>query len=666
MVNSATKGHRLSTAIRLLAWGFGLLYVYSRLLPARVVKTYPSGRSIDDAWTEIMHVAFVQHLQFGRDIVFTYGPWGFLARGYYPATFLISMAAWFVLASVFICAGWRVARSFTQNESIAWIWLIGFTALASLPIGYDISNRLAAWAVLLLFLHFFVETGPFSVCQAMLVFTLGWLGLVKFTGFMEGVFLVAIIAADNVVRHRRFPWVIPLWLASVLFFWLLAGQQMRWLWPFLKNSWEVTNGYGDAMSLGDIFVLNPLIFAVVAAGFCVLGIILIKPPHRAARCFFAAGLSGILFLTFKQGYVRDDNQHEVIAAITLLLTGLACVAMAVSQKKRLLIAALGLVCISTIMAWSKFNGSIYPASFYLQLTSTLEPENLFSPLTGLLWSHRLRHDRDKKLAYEREKTPLPPVQGGADLYDCYQGALFANGIDYHPRPVIQSYSAYTPGLAQMNAEWLRSDRAAANIFFAIQAFDERFPSLDDGFSWPELLTRYDILGRSDPAGTYLRLSRSTTPREYRLAPLQETTVVLGKPFALPITNGPVWAEIEIKETLAGHLCSFFYKPTVLTAGIELADHTEKTVRIIPGMARAGFLVSPYIADNASFLALAEGDQAVLSSQAVASLTFHESGGFGPAFCYQPQIKIRFYRPDFPKQKIHFKIPQNLSGDRQVK
>jgi hypothetical protein len=218
----------------------------------------------------------------------------------------------------------------------------------------------------------------------------------------------------------------------------------------------------------------------------------------------------------------------------------------------------------------------------------------------------------------------------------------------------------------MNADWLRTDRAAPNLFFAIQPLSNRFPSLDDGLSWPELLTLYDLKGLSDPAGTYLCLSRSPTPRNYQLQPLQETTVTLGKPFALPAaTNGPVWAEIEIKKTVAGELLSLFYKPTVLMADVELADHSEKRRRMVPGIARAGFLLSPYVSSNESFLALAKGDEAGLAGKALVAMTLFESGRAGWPFCYQPQIKIRYYRLDFPAQDIKFQVPQNLPGDGRI-
>jgi hypothetical protein len=652
-VNTSAKPTSLAKVMQLLVWVLGLLYVFSRLIPCHSVSEYALYVPVDDAWAQVMHVAYAQHMQFGRDIVFTYGPWGFLARGYYPPTYPVSVMAWLVLSLVFIWAGWRLARHFTNNQVLAWLWLIGFTAATGMPLGNDISNRLTAWGLLLLFLHFFVEEGAFSPLQAALVFTLGWLGLVKFTGLMEGGFLVVLVVADNIVRHRRFTWVIPVWLAGIVFFWLLAGQHLGWLWPFLKNSWEVANGYTDAMYLGRILVWDALIYVVLGLGFCVLGAMLARSAGRGILC--ALGIGGILFLSFKQGFVRGDSTHEITAVLALLLAGLAGVGVAVTQKNRTRFLAAILFGAAIIFVVSLSTQQKVAETFPRQLAGTFTPGNLFAPVIALGTDH-LQVEYEKKVA-DLGGATSPPLQGGADLYSYCQEALFANGITYHPRPVIQSYSAYTPALAKMNADWLRTGQAAPNLFFAIQLIDDRFPSLDDGLSWPELLTLYDIKGVSDESGKYLFLSRSPTARKYHLWPLPEATVKLGQTFPLsPATNGLIWAEIEVKKTLVGSLLSFFYKPTELMVGVKLADQRKQFCRLIPGVASAGFLLSPYIADNRSFLALAQGNKTVLAPEAVVSMVIFDVAKPDASLCYQSPVKIRFYRLEFPAQDSNVQVP----------
>jgi hypothetical protein len=405
---------------------------------------------------------------------------------------------------------------------------------------------------------------------------------------------------------------------------------------------------------------------MLGASLCIFIFPLMRSRPWPARIFCVSGVGGILFLTFKLGYIRTDS-HETSAAVSVLLLALTMIVIAVPQKRGVRLIAIILVCFSTLFAAStlaKYHN--FMSGFLPQLAGTFSPYNLLSPVAGI-FTGRLSDDYEKNMKQLDDGIPVPLMTGGTDLYSMYQDVLFARGLKYCPRPVIQSYSAYTPRLAKMNADWLKTDRAATNILFAIQTIDDRFSSLDDGLSWPELLSLYDIQGLANQKGTYLLLSRSTSPRKYQLRPLPEKTASLGEPFILPATSthNLILAEIELKKTAFGKLASFFYKPTTLSAKIELADKSKYLCRIVPGITSAGFLISPYIANNRSFLALAAADESVLTNKAVVSITIFDDKDLNASSCYRPQMKIRFYQLVVPPQKFKIepmKIPaKDLPG-----
>ena len=651
------KNIRWMTVVRGLAVAGMFLYVFSRFVPCSSVDDYPIIDEIGNAWAQVLHVAFSRHWQFGQDIVFTYGPWGFLARGYYPPTYPVSVIAWIILSLVFLCAGWRLACHLSDNRLVAGLWLVGFTAAASIPAGDDFNARLVAWGVLLLFLHFFVEECVFTPIQALLAVSLGWLSLVKFTGLMESVMVVAIIAADNIFRHRRFPWIVPLWVASLVCFWVAAGQHLSSLGPFLCNSWRITGGYTEAMMLtGKTEARDAVCFLLIAVLLCALTGRVAWARHRFLGALPLAGLGTILFIVFKLGYVRNDR-HEITSAMALVLISLVCLAVACPGKKRAAGAASCLVIASTLFASSVFNCWLPGDGLWKQLAGTFSIYNLLAPVAGPYTGY-LRSNYEKNLASERKAHPLPPIEGDADLYSYDQTILFAHTLPYQPRPVIQSYSAYTPELAEMNAAHLRTARAASNILFAIQPIDDRFPSLDDGRSWPELLTLYDLKGASDDKRTFLLLSRAAAAREFHLIPLQNTSARFGEPVTLPAaTNGPVWVEIEIKKSLAGTVVSTLYKPPVLMLTVSLRDHGQQDFRLIPAMARGGFLLSPVIGDNRAFAALASADgQRDLAGREVMSMTVSADTRSRSTICYQSPMAVRFYHLDFPRQDFRMDWP----------
>lgn len=654
VVDSLGKRICWPAVARLLFRAGVILYVFSRFIPCSSVNDYPVVSVLDNAWTQDLHAAFAGRLQFGTDIVFTHGPWGFLARGYYPPTYLVSVIAWIILSLVFICAGWRLACHFSDNRVVAGLWLVGFTAAASMPPGDDFNARLVAWGVLLLFLHFFVEECAFTPIKALLVVSLGWLSLVKFTGLMESAMVVAVIAVDNIFRHRRFPWIVPLWVASFMFFWVAAGQHLSSLGPFLCNSWRITGGYTEAMMFtGKAETRDVVCFLLIAMLLCALTGRVAWSRYRFLGVLPLAGLGTILFIAFKLGYVRCDR-HETGSAMALVLISLGCLAVAWPGSKRAAGAAACLLIASTLFASSVFNCWLPNDGLRKQLAGTFSIYNLLAPVAGPYTGY-LRSEYEKNLANERKAHPLPPIEGNADLYSYDQTILFAHALPYQPRPVMQSYSAYTPELAEMNAAHLRTARAASNILFAVQTIDDRFPSLDDGRSWPELLTLYDLKGASDEDGTFLLLSRATAPREFHLTPIQNTSARFGEPVPLPAaTTGPVWVEIEIKKSLAGTVVSTFYKPPVLMLTVSLQDRTQRRFRLVPGMAGGGFLLSPLVADNRSFAALASTGRQNLAGLEVVSMTISAGTVSGSTRCYQSPMPVRFYRLDYPLQD--FKIP----------
>ena len=185
-----------------LAGASTLVYVCSRFVPCAPPIRHGE---IEDSFIQYLHIAFAGRLEFGCDFVFNFGPWGFLYGGYHPATQWISIIMWLGLAIVLWWTAWRVARHFSRNELVAWLWLMAFAAIVGLPIFTLIEARLKAFVVLLWLLYFFVEDRRFSGAQASLVVALGLLSLIKFNVLVETAMVLTVIALDTIFHRRRFP-----------------------------------------------------------------------------------------------------------------------------------------------------------------------------------------------------------------------------------------------------------------------------------------------------------------------------------------------------------------------------------------------------------------------------------------------------------------------------
>jgi hypothetical protein len=632
-----------------LAAATSLLFAFSRF--------QPSGRPgadnvVDDSWIQMLHLAFAERLQFGRDIVFTFGPWGFLYGGFHPATHSISVVAWAVLAIVFWWAGWRVATHFFKNPLVSWVWLLAVIGLASISPFLNMDVRLTAWPLLLLLVHFSVEERPFTLTQAILVVSLALLSLIKYNIFTIAVVTVLVIAADNVFRQRRFPWIVLAFVGGIFFFWVSAGQRLNWFGPFLVGASEIVSGYAEAMMWRQPTDQVDIVrFWEVALAVCALVGYVVCKKHRLFGVLPLLGFAFIVFAAFKAGYVRHDG-HEVAATNLLLLAALLWLPAAwclVWKGGRWIVPAVVLPLIFATLLASLSLTRYARTGLFSVLAQQLSGQSLFAPA-------KILRDRQQPLrSYKsyadnlRKAFPNLEIHGSTDVYPLSQ-AVLGPGVTCQPRPIFQSYCVYTPKLAELNAAHLRSDRAADHILFDLWTIDGRFAAQEDSLSWPELLTRYDI---TDATEKVILMDKSVTSRQYELTRIGETLARFDEKFAIPsMSDGPIWVRIDIRRSLYGHIAAMLYRPTRVTLGLFTRSGKPHSGRLITATARSGFLLSPVVENRHSFFALASADwQHELADLEVTSAQIGAEVGKGVASGYQSPVRVSFYRLDFQHQDL---------------
>ena len=74
------------------------------------------------------------------------------------------------------------------------------------------------------------------------------LSLAKFSLLVDAALVVSVISLD-LLRRRRFPWPMLVYLVGLLVFWIVAGQPLRSIGPFIVNSLRVSGGFNEAMML---------------------------------------------------------------------------------------------------------------------------------------------------------------------------------------------------------------------------------------------------------------------------------------------------------------------------------------------------------------------------------------------------------------------------------
>jgi hypothetical protein len=438
---------------------------------------------------------------------------------------------------------------------------------------------------------------PRGALAAVLVLlpALALLPLIKGSFLVEAVLSVGLLGALLwQTAHRRLALALPaLTCLCLILWWRAAGQPLAGLFNYFYNELSVIAGYNDAMA-----VRGPRTDMVVVL-LCAVSLLAMlawggRRLPRAVLWPAGGGVALLLFLSFKAGFVRQDLGHE---AVTISTVGLMFLVLSNWLRRWLagLAALIGLV----LVAWP---------------VTPLDPVSVASAIfrgaaAEMRGSLRLATDPSGMQAEFARETPHAPTlpwhpAGTADIYCCWQLSLFDSGLSWAPRPVMQGYAAYTPWLAQLNLDHLLGSAAPDNIFFRPETIDGRLPSLDDGPSWPALLSLYEPAGYDAAENlAWLRHANGHAALATPGSPLMEADPRLGETVPLPVTAQPLWARINVRPTIRGRVASLLLRAPFLDLRMDFADGSKKSFRIIPGMARGGFLLSPAVTSTLEFLQL---------------------------------------------------------------
>jgi len=566
--------------------GLTLLLALVLLVPW---QPQPYDHGSDSSWWLALHHFHDSRAVFGRDVVFSYGPLGYIGtRTYFPSTYWISVVAWCVFAFAFWLTSFFLAKRHMSNPYSAAVLMFALIVI----VGYKPCDSLF-YSLIALFLFTYFSPGPGLPSTSITAFLSGILALaalIKFSFLPACLACILLTAVHQVFIKKRFPVPLLTFLVTLILASVFEHQPLSYFGPFLINSYRVAEGYSGAMAIKGS--LRPVAgYVLVSATLISLGLCISHRQRSVALLLPVAGLATILLFAFKSGFVRSDAIHLPIALNSLAAVCLLYSVIVWNQLEQ--VPARILIICSLLVSL---------ALVFRSIDATPTIESLRAQITGcvrrLSGRPGLENQFRQELKTSYGKYALLSVVGDFDLYRTYAAVLLANGFTYNPRPTIQSYAAYSRYLADLNAQKLRDGRSAQNIVVEMSTIDDRFPTLDDSLSLPELWTRYRIDGRT-PQFAIMR--RRTTPLQYSIVTPHSRSAQAGERIAVPgVENGAIWATLELRPSLAGRLAMLLYKAMQPEILVETADGRRKTYYLPAAMASVGFVLSPVIESPQQF------------------------------------------------------------------
>ena len=552
--------------------------------------TFPSfsltpSPGLDPSWGAGLQMAAHDGLVFGRQVVFTYGPLGFLAV---PTLWYQDLGAaavaYAVLAHILACTMilWAALRIFDRPIAVI-VAIIACSFLGSPLV-----------TIALLLAASFAGRRVGTRLQSAFPFVIGALAafglLVKLNLGVE-ILLLGTVALFADRPRRALLQVAQLtgaFVATLIALWLAAGQPLGAIPDYLSLSRSVISGHSEAMVLSDPGSTSNALLAV-AAGIAATGAawMLNGDLARRRRLGLTCLIALFSFVSFKEGFIRPDHPH-----IALFVSAITAAWFALGWKRPLRWPGIATLIALLAVSINFASGAIDPIA-HIQAARDLT-RTMISPSRRHSATDAGRSNIEANFAID---PAIIAAIGDRPVHvSPYEtGVAWAYGLNWLPLPVFQDYLAYTPRLDRENSDALRAATAPLRILREVDTgtVDVRYT----GFNPPEATIQMLCTYRPDLTRGSWMVLRRIPDRCGRERALDSVSGEFGKPFAVPAAPPGNLTVARVHGVGVGGLerlrtLLFRAKPRYVEfSGGNQSASTAANFRLVPGTAEDGLLIS---------------------------------------------------------------------------
>ncbi|MFC6018120.1 hypothetical protein ACFP2T_18160 [Plantactinospora solaniradicis] len=432
-----------------------LLWLAAAVALGTFVAVDAPRTGLDPSWTTAINIAAAEDRRFGQDLLFTFGPWGFLDHPLLVDAHQFALGLLFgaAVTTALFCAAYVCLR-YTWSPAVA--GPLAFAVTLARPVTEPGLGVVCAG--LLLALRTVQRRSVTGGC--------GWRGtwptaLLAASGalmvqvkFSEG--LAILVLAGIVALSPPTPRALALNLGAALATlpatfvagWLLAGQPPDAVPTWLHGTWQIASGYPEAMAIGGFHELRSYLLAGVLVA--VAGWLTVR---MARACTGALALAPLLLVTaglafgFKHGFIRHDAYHE---PSFFMVAAFALVALArYARRPAAVLAVVALTVAAVPRELHQFNPAAAIDRWRTSAAVLLDDDQRVRLLEQGAQRARAEYRLPADMVTASEGRPVS--------VDPWEATLpWAYAMDWNPVPVFQAYAAYTPYLDELNARALAS------------------------------------------------------------------------------------------------------------------------------------------------------------------------------------------------------------------
>jgi hypothetical protein len=563
------------------------------------------AHGLDESWGIALHLAHQYHFVFGKDFDFTYGPLGILTSRKPVA---VNKFVYLLFDLYFLTTSFFVIRKIFKEHFNAGTVIFLYLCMALL--GMQQPELWYFFFFLFYLLSFLREPNqPIYISQAALLSLIGFYVKINLGAMEILIFLLALhyFLIRGKVKIKGYVIILIAYIGSIF---VSAAFLRVDLKGYLRSCLQFIDGYNDAMGRA---ASNPFVVYIYAA--CLIFLILLYRfvPRllklyrekglwkNADELFTYAVVALSAFIVFKSGFVRSDTHMSVFFKAISPVIALLFLFSIHKEGKRISAAiawitlSIAYLCVNTMPGVTGIYKDILNFSF---LGNRFQQVELYFQQVG-------NYDNDQA-AYKKTisgNNELRSIIGDSsvDIIPCEIAEIYFNGLHYNPRPVIQSYAAFTGYLDSLNYEKYSSPRAPAYVLFSVGTIDDRFPFFDETRTKLALLERYECIGKA--RGNLILRKRPVSAPVLQTGREEVIHVKMGDEIPVRRTPGIQFSRLFIRYNMLGKIRRLFYQPPILKVTFTLEDGQTRTFRAIKPILEDGVILNKYVDDNNEFQVL---------------------------------------------------------------
>lgn len=640
------------------------IFMLLALVPVvNIVATGPVKSSIDNAehWVNLTNAVFIE----GQSFIFSYGPLFWLVGGvseYYSAgSYYLSIAfALLFYASVL----WAIFVLTYKSRGYLSLFLIVVCFFSF----YYLKVFLFLWPLVFLFYRQFNSEKDFyfnvSLCLA-----LGALaGLLLYVRFFYGLIAVAVLGGYLAVQFLKgfrlkevIAFVLAFAVSSLLIGMLIYGD-IRLVVKYFTVNMQLSYGNGVDMTLD----IENHRFAFICS-FIVLGCFIIYGirKHR----LFLIPLAVTWLLLFKLGFGRADHY------VTYFVVPCAFIMLLISFEKGYLTK--GLFFVSFFSLYYLGTHPAYNNSQRLALAfTTFNIPSLSNPFK-LPFNNDETYEERMVQAYSQyklDKTFLGKIgTDSVDVYPYNNEYMYANQLNYKPRPLFQNYMTLTPVLDQANSDYLRGAGKPKKIIWnsglgcgdadcdSFIGLDNKFILNEDPLTSMAIFENYKVSefthGRNSEPLLLLTSRDQTLAADF--VTRKNERMQFGVWYPLPqAKNSIVKVFPDFKISLVGKIKNFLFRGDIVKVRYKLKSGLQKEYRLNIINSHSGVWASP----------LLDGfDENGFTGEDVTDIMFETDS----SYYFEPEFDAKIATTAVPlihyqRRKIKYNDPVTVSPSVSVK